>query len=313
MINNKTKKLFIIASIIILILLLVPIRYVLKDGGTIVYQSLIYKITNYHSLDDRYESGYLEGTEFRFLGFTIYKNIKKPDDIIVDYKYTIEAIKTQNCTGETKLYYKMSDRDIYTYCLDAIIIDTGSERIELKDYIEENNNVLEEIFNNLTKVGMYKDGGTTVYKDMPTSNFTKNGLTVVKCNRMLNDDSVSKVSYNKDIYFGLMDMEVIDGFCNNERDNTKTFTKTYNVLNISESNDEEYLYLTIRQFQVEEIETVKVLRSLASDILEGHNYEFTFEYTENKGEDLKSIFNNYKLVSIYETDKVGLEQRQDSI
>lgn len=306
--NKNTKKLIIVASIIILILLLVPIRYVLKDGGTIVYQSLIYKITSYHSLDERYESGYLEGTEFELLGFSIYKNIKKPDAAIIDYKYTIDTIKTRNCTNEPKLYHKMPDKNIYTYCLDNIIIDTGSERIELKDYIEKNSNVVEEIINTLTSVEIYKDGGTTVYRDMEPSEFTKNGLTVIKCNKILTNNSV-----NKDIYFGPMGMGFVDGFCTREGTNIKTFTRTYNVLNIADSNDDTYLYLTIKQFQGEEVETVKVLRRLALAIKEGHNYEFTFEYEEFKDEDLKSIFNNYKLISIYETDKVGLEQRQDSI
>ncbi len=218
MINNKNiKKLFIVASIIILIFLLIPIRYVLKDGGTIVYQSLLYKITNYHRLDGMYESGYVVGIQIDFLGFTIYKNIKK-DDTIINHKYTINTSKTKNCNGQPELYYKMLDKDIYTYCLDSIIIDNGNEQIELKDYLEKNSNALEEIINSLTKVEVYKDGGTIVYKDMMTSNFTKNGLTVVKCHRMLNDNSSNKdIYFNKDVYFGPSDTEFIADFCTTEK------------------------------------------------------------------------------------------------
>lgn len=94
----------------------------------------------------------------------------------------------------------------------------------------------------------------------------------------------------------------------------ESFIETYNVLHIAESNSEEYIYLTVRQFQAEEIETVKVQRSLASKVEVDKYYEFTFIYTESLVEDnIKSIFENTILSSIVETDKMGLEQINDSI
>ena len=50
---------------------------------------------------------------------------------------------------------------------------------------------------------------------------------------------------------------------NNQKDliNHK-FTRTYNINHIAYSNDFDYLYITIREFQGEEIETVKVKREL---------------------------------------------------
>lgn len=94
--------------------------------------------------------------------------------------------------------------------------------------------------------------------------------------------------------------------------NTGKFIKTYNVLNIAESNDERYLYLTIRQFQCEEVETIKVQRTLAQTVKANNDYEFEFEYTNKKIEDnIKSIFENATLISIKKTDKQGLEQIQD--
>lgn len=94
--------------------------------------------------------------------------------------------------------------------------------------------------------------------------------------------------------------------------NTGKFIKTYRVLNVSESNDEKYLYLTIRQFQCEEIKTVKVQRNLAQTVKANNDYEFQFEYTNKKIEDnIESIFENANLLSIKKTDKQGLEQIQD--
>ncbi len=101
---------------------------------------------------------------------------------------------------------------------------------------------------------------------------------------------------------------------NNTLENKDDFTKTYNVLNIADSDDENYLYLTIKQFQNDEVETVKVLKSLANGIEANKNYEFTFQYGNKNIEDnIKSIFENATLVQIKGTDKTGLEQVQDTI
>ena len=102
-----------------------------------------------------------------------------------------------------------------------------------------------------------------------------------------------------------------------EVDTSKTphsFTRTYQVLNIAESDDENYLHLTIKRFQIDEVETVKVEKNLASMVEVNKYYEFTFENTNNKLEDnIKSIFENTILKQITETDKTGLEQVQDVI
>ena len=101
---------------------------------------------------------------------------------------------------------------------------------------------------------------------------------------------------------------------NNTLENKDDFTKTYNVLNIADSDDENYLYLTIKQFQNDEVETVKVLKSLANGVEANKNYEFTFQYGNKNIEDnIKSIFENATLVQIKGTDKTGLEQVQDTI
>lgn len=92
-----------------------------------------------------------------------------------------------------------------------------------------------------------------------------------------------------------------------------TFIRTYHILNIADSNDEKYLYLTIRQFQDEEVQTVKVEKNLCPSIEVGKNYEFTLKTNQKLEDNIQSIFNNSTVVSITETDKVGLEQIQDSI
>ena len=58
--KKKTKRFIVL--MIILVLLLIPARLALKDGGTIIYHAALYRLTFYHSLDDRYPSGFYEAT-----------------------------------------------------------------------------------------------------------------------------------------------------------------------------------------------------------------------------------------------------------
>jgi len=101
-----------------------------------------------------------------------------------------------------------------------------------------------------------------------------------------------------------------------DKEELKIFTRTYNVISVEESNTYEYLYLTVKQFQFEEIETIRVLRSIAKNVIEGKNYEFTFEYSGEdyiNENDIEEIFDECKIQEINYTDKIGLDQIQESI
>lgn len=99
-------------------------------------------------------------------------------------------------------------------------------------------------------------------------------------------------------------------------DNLKecVFIKTYRVENILQSNDEDYLLLTIREFNCEEVETIRVKKSLSEDeFVEGKNYEFTLKRIEEIKEDnVNEIFAKAEIMSIKETNKIGLDQVQEN-
>ena len=69
------KKTIIISIAIVLIILIIPFRTVLKDGGTKEYTSILYKITKVHRLNEASPTGYDEGTIIKFLGKEIYNNV----------------------------------------------------------------------------------------------------------------------------------------------------------------------------------------------------------------------------------------------
>lgn len=107
--------------------------------------------------------------------------------------------------------------------------------------------------------------------------------------------------------------KLIDEDENKKPIDVKAFIRTYNILNVAESNDNNYIYLTIRQFQEEEVQTIKVERKLCPNISKGNNYEFTIKPNYTFEDNILSIFNNSTILSIKKTDKIGLEQIQDSI
>ena len=77
------KKILIAVMIILLVILLFPTRNQLKDGGTVEYQSLVYKISKVKRLIFEEEAkkegkvkNYDSGIIIEILGFEIFSNVK---------------------------------------------------------------------------------------------------------------------------------------------------------------------------------------------------------------------------------------------
>lgn len=88
------------------------------------------------------------------------------------------------------------------------------------------------------------------------------------------------------------------------------FTKTYTVESIKQVDESKNYHVTLSVFQGE-IATVLISQKLES----GKTYEFTFsrDFAVEIEDSIYSIFQNSKIVTITETDKVGFDQIQDSI
>ena len=68
----KNKKLII--TLIILILILTPIQFKLKDGGSTEYKAILYTVTK-HRLSEKSETGHEDGLKIEILGIQIYNKI----------------------------------------------------------------------------------------------------------------------------------------------------------------------------------------------------------------------------------------------
>ena len=73
----KKIRLFLIAILLILLVLLIPIPRHLKDGGTIEYKAVLYKVSNVHSINNlESEKLYREGIIVEIFGIEIYNNVE---------------------------------------------------------------------------------------------------------------------------------------------------------------------------------------------------------------------------------------------
>ncbi len=77
------RKVIIISVIVILFILLFPIRHQLKDGGTVEYKALVYKISKVKkliSIEEMEQEGkikeYDHGIVIEIFGKEIYNNVK---------------------------------------------------------------------------------------------------------------------------------------------------------------------------------------------------------------------------------------------
>lgn len=215
-----------------------------------------------------------------------FKNEKPVDIKQENYRFV-----TMNEDTNEELYFEKEKIKIYFNGI-ASIKDEG---IELKD--KYNTDYFNELLNNME----YTDTEKEYIRYMDFGKYSKEGFSIIKCNQVDN------------YYIGPKNLEYKNSMCANPKVG-KTIIKTYEVYSIVPSNDDKYIYITIRAFQGEDTAAVKVKSSLNENIEVGKNYEFTFKITDNYVEDnIASIFANLELLKIEYTDKTGLVQINDNI
>ena len=57
--------------------LLIPVPMHMEDGGTVVYQAILYSVSDVHrlNLDEETDAPYQEGIIIEILGFEVYHNV----------------------------------------------------------------------------------------------------------------------------------------------------------------------------------------------------------------------------------------------
>ena len=160
---------------------------------------------------------------------------------------------------------------------------------------------------------IYSDGGTMEYWGL--------GYKVIDFNRLYTDETPDwEKEANSKICIGSFFMDYHDAYQKARQGITieiknVQFTRTYQVIADLDRTDNtgDYQYYVVAQFQQEEPILIKVNKEYSLE--ENKNYEFTFEGSisvgENKKRDNATIFQEFAIKNIVETDKVGLDQIQE--
>ena len=77
------KIIIIIVIIIITLIMLIPIPNRLKDGGSVEYRALIYKVTKLYRFNEASTATHEEGWIIEILGFEIYNSSHTVPTVIV--------------------------------------------------------------------------------------------------------------------------------------------------------------------------------------------------------------------------------------
>lgn len=123
------KKVLIVILFIVALLgcLSIPIKYELKDGGTIVYKAVLWEYNDYHTLPNK-KGKSLRGTLLKICGITVQDNTKyvkikideettkvdkntKKIDVNRYYQYKAEAQVAEGETPKTKYYEVVLRKD----------------------------------------------------------------------------------------------------------------------------------------------------------------------------------------------------------
>ena len=155
------KKLIIVSIIIIALILLIPIPMKLKDGGSIEFKAILYKITKYHRLSSTEEDvKYIDGIAIEILGKEIYNNTSKSD---IKEK---ETFNTEGVTTTLTLEDEIQDDTIWcgTFQLiwNDLKNDLAKQDIVFTPQLKVVENLNKETFrvNDLSNKYFYKKIGT---------------------------------------------------------------------------------------------------------------------------------------------------------
>lgn len=88
--------------------------------------------------------------------------------------------------------------------------------------------------------------------------------------------------------------------------------RTYYIDNIAKSNDENYLYITVHEYQEEGTYTIKLPKLVSKNLEIGKSYEFTFKTNKkNIFTRTDELFIDSEIIDLKYSDKIGLERTNE--
>ena len=153
----KKKKIIIIVIIAIFVLMLIPIKDRLWDGGSTEYKAILYKYTKIHRISQTSSTGYEDGWELRILGFHVAGEINTYVEVLP--KITIEELEDIHKEVDDSIEKYKENNEYHN------VASTGVDREKYRLIIELVDNSTEQqkwFRDNIydSKYIVFKQGGT---------------------------------------------------------------------------------------------------------------------------------------------------------
>ena len=166
----KKKKIIIIAAIVIFVLMLIPIKDRLWDGGSTEYKAILYKYTKIHRISQTSSTGYEDGWELKILGVHVAGKINTYVEALP--KITIEELEEiHKAVGESLKKYRESNE--YTnFASSGVDRENYRLIIELIDNSEKEQQWFRENIYD-SKYIVFKQGGPYTTSNVNTIKFNE--------------------------------------------------------------------------------------------------------------------------------------------
>ncbi|MDD2505622.1 MAG: hypothetical protein PHF21_05090 [Bacilli bacterium] len=183
-----------------------------KGGPEISYYGLFYKIVRSPGVSYKQDIKHDNYVKFGSWFYTKEITMKKTE---IDYINKLEVNLLEDCNENIKLYHTLDNLNIYTHCVSNIKVINGNNSKDLNKFL--NVDVLDTIKDQLTNKSS-DDIGSILYDE--------DNFKLLECFSLDN---------NRTIYIGNKDISF--DYC--ITDENKQFVRTYEILNIAESNEED--------------------------------------------------------------------------
>jgi len=134
------KKILIIVGVVIFLFLFLPVPIRLRDGGSVEYKSIIYKITDVKRLNSNSTTGYEEGIIIEIFGFEVFNNVSYEMVVKVHHIDGVSMKIKEGSLTDTSMVIIIEDlnNEKYTFRQEFYIEKKESDRWKKLEVITDN-------------------------------------------------------------------------------------------------------------------------------------------------------------------------------
>jgi len=211
-----------------------------------------------------------------------------------DIIYDNSNLNTKSITKEIPM-----TNNLHLYDYDKIVVDNNLNDTIRIEYVYPDYGINADIKIKLERV----DYGYTLKTDISKVKWNKKILDKLIVN--LKDKKIytydfrlEKIVYMSEENYKMM-MKNYYNYYHHHNNAVSTFNKEYNILDIEQSEDEYYLYLSLKEGQNARTANAKVAKNILGNIEEGKNYMFTFECEDYyRDSDIEDLFTYCKILNV---------------